>query len=128
MTFIMKQSGTGDVVPVPSGQYTAVLESVEEKEATGGQFSGVFRVWNFLADVNGSLLPVSGTSSVSNGNRTKTYQWLTAIMGSEPTLGVAVDPIGKKCLITVVQKDGFPRVDKVEHFSAPTELMPGVPR
>ena len=126
MSFTITQSGTGDVVPVPSGQYVASLLSVEVKE--GGSFSGQFRVWNFLADVNGEGLPVQGTSSISNGNRTKTYEWLTALMGKEPAIGETIDPIGRKCLVTVTQKDGYPRVSKVERFNEPESIIPGIPR
>ena len=114
-------------VPVPSGTYTATLESVTRKE---GGFAGKgFRVWRFLADVNGELLPAEGVTSLGTGPSSKTYGWLTAITGSAPAVGSTVeDPIGKRCLVTVIQKDGYPRVEGVDQFSAPEEVMPGVPR
>ena len=127
MPFQITRSGTGDVVPVPSGTYTATLESVSEKP--GGVNGAPFRIWSFLADVEGQVLPVEGVSSTNNGTRTKTYEWLTAIIGREPSVGETVeDPIGQKCRVTVIQKDGYPRVDGVFPFTAPEMTLDGIPR
>ena len=125
MTFTITASG-GAAVPVPSGKYVATLEGVEVRE--GGFDGGQFRIWKFLADVAGTLLPVEGISSMNNGTRTKSFEWLTAILGTEPKVGETVDPIGHKCIVTVGQKDGYPRVEAVAPFTAPEEVMPGVPR
>ena len=127
--FNFRQAGTGVVVPVPSGIYTATLLEVEER-TEGGFGNKGFRIWKFAADVNGQTLPVDGITGRANTNHEKnrSYQWLTAIMGEAPQLGVAIDPIGRKCLVTVGQKDGYPRVEDVKAFSDPQQVLDGVPR
>lgn len=128
MTFTFHKAGTGDVIPVPSGTYTASLTAVEERP---GGFQGKgFRVWKFVADVNGEALPVDGVTGIANSDHPKnrSYQWLTAILGAPPQLGVPIDPIGKRCLVTVGQKDGYPRVTDVLPYDEPQQVVAGVPR
>ena len=126
--FNFKAAGTADVVPVASGIYTATLLSVEERE--GGFQGKAFRIWHFAADVNGELLTVDGVTGAANTNHPKnrSYQWLTAILGQPPQLGVDINPIGSKCLVVVGQKDGYPRVEDVKPYSDPQRVLEGVPR
>ena len=127
MPFTITESG-GSSVPVPSGKYVATLQSIEEKDVQTA-FSTSMRIWHFLADVAGELLPVEGTSSTNSGTRTKSYEWLTAILGTAPTVGSTVDdPVGRRCIVEVGQKDGYPRVIAVSTYSEPEQVLAGVPR
>ena len=77
-------------------------------------------MWKFLADVAGTLLPVEGISSENTGTKTKSYEWLTALLGAAPQVGETIaDPVGRKCIVTVGQKNGYPRVEAVEAFTEP---------
>lgn len=125
--FQITASRGGNVVPVPSGKYKASLTSVERKE--GGNFSGEFLVWTFLADVAGELLPCEGVTSTNQTQKGKAYKWLTALLGREPAVGESLDPpVGNQCIVEVVQKDGYPRVDNVTAFSAAETVVDGIPR
>ena len=77
----------------------------------------------------GTLLPVEGISSENTGTKTKSYEWLTALLGAAPQVGETIaDPVGRKCIVTVGQKNGYPRVEAVEAFTEPAQVLEGVPR
>ena len=120
---------TAAAVDIAPGTYKGQLESVEVKptENFGG---GEYRQWNFLIEVDGKLLPVSATSSMNTGPRSKSYLWLTALLGRAPAAGETIeDPTGKTVLLTIGQKEnGFPRIDGVSPFVEPAATVPGVPR
>ena len=110
---------------IAPGTYKATLTEVSIKESETGQY----RLWDFLADVNGELVPVSGTSSTNTGPKSKSFQWLTALIGRAPQAGETIeDPIGKMVLLTISQKDnGFPKIDLLTAYVEPA-VTDGVPR
>lgn len=121
------QAGGPDIAP---GTYRGTLEKVEIGEGTFNGNTGPIRIWHFLIDVAGTLTPISATSSMGTGPKTKAYAWLTAILGTAPQAGTTVeDPIGKQVLVTVVKKDnGFPKIEQLTQYVEPASVTPGVPR
>ena len=122
----------GESKSLAPGTYKGQLieVSVKLKETKPG--SGVFdeyRMWDFVAEVDGELVPVSATSSMNTGPKSKAYQWLTALTGRAPQAGETIeDPIGKTVLLTISQKDnGFPKIDLLTAYVEPT-VTDGVPR
>ena len=86
---------------IEPGTYKASLAEVSIKEGESGQY----RLWDFLADVNGELVPVSATSSMNTGPKSKAFQWLTALTGRAPQAGEVIeDPIGKMVLLTISRR------------------------
>ena len=117
---------------LPPGTYKASLVEVSIRETESPPGSGniqEYRIWDFLADVNGELVPVSGTSSLNNSPKSKAYAWLTALIGYAPKAGETIeDPIGKTVLLTIGQKDnGFPKIEFLTAYVEPT-VTDGVPR
>ena len=110
---------------IAPGTYKGTLVEVAIKNGETGDY----RLWDFLADVNGELVPVSATSSMNTGPKSKAYQWLTALIGRAPQAGESIeDPIGKPVLLTISQKDnGFPKIDMLTAYVEPT-VTNGVPR
>lgn len=124
MTFEI-QAGV-DIAP---GTYKAQLERTEIK--AGGSFGdGKFRVWHWLADVNGEATPISDSTSLNTGPQSKAYARLTALLGRAPVAGEKLeDPTGKTVLLTIGKKDnGFPRIDAVGAFVDPQQTVEGLPR
>jgi hypothetical protein len=119
--------GAPDIAP---GTYKGTLEKVELGEGTFNGNTGPIRVWHFLIDVAGELMPISATSSMGTGPKTKAYQWLTAILGTAPQAGTVVeDPIGKVVLVTVSKKEnGWPKIEQLSPYLEPVQATPGVPR
>ena len=111
---------------IEPGTYKASLAEVSIKEGETGQY----RLWDFLADVNGELVPVSATSSMNTGPKSKAYQWLTALIGKAPQAGETIeDPIGKMVLLTISRKDnGFPKIDLLTAYVEPAQTKAGIPR
>jgi hypothetical protein len=113
-------------VDVEDGSYTASLESVIEDS---GQF-GKFRKWTFLVEAAGEILPLTALTSANTGPQSKSYQWLTALLGSAPKAGTVVEsPNGKRCIVTVSHNEkGFPKIDAVGPYVEPQQAVPGIPR
>lgn len=121
------QAGGPDIAP---GTYKATLEKVEIGEGTFNGNTGPIRVWHFLCDVNGTLVPISATSSMGTGPKTKAYAWLTALLGEAPKAGETVeDPIGKMVLLTVTRKEnGFPKIEQLTAYVQPATVAGDIPR
>ena len=130
MPFEITSGSNKDIAP---GTYKATLTEVSIKETESPPGSGTitqYRLWDFLADVNGQLTPVSGTSSLNTGPKSKAYQWLTALIGKAPQAGETIeDPIGKMVLLTISRKDnGFPKIDLLTAYVEPVQTEAGIPR
>lgn len=116
---------------IPDGQYTAVLLDVKEEK--GGQY-GPMRKWLFIADVpneEGAIeqQELSGLTSTNTGPQAKAYQWLAGILGTPLKAGMKVDPIGKRCILTVAENEkGFATIQSISPFIEPQQTLPGVPR
>ena len=111
---------------IPPGTYKAQLTEVSIRNGETGDY----RLWDFVAEVNGELLPISGTSSMNTSPKSKAYAWLTALIGRAPQSGEQIeDPIGKTVLMTISQKDnGFPKIDLLTAYQEPVQSELGVPR
>lgn len=111
---------------IPDGQYPATLEKVESE--TGSY--GPMRKWHWLIEVNDKIEPLSSITSANTGTRSKSYQWLTALIGRAPKAGERIeDPTGTRVLLTIQENEkGYPTVMAVAPYSEPQQVMPGVPR
>jgi hypothetical protein len=111
---------------IPDGTYTASLEKVEEGESQYGPY----RRWHWLIEAEGTLQTVTSVSSVHTGPQSKTYQWLTALIGTTPKSGETIeDPIGKRVILQLVKNEkGFPTVVSVAPFVEPQQVEAGIPR
>jgi hypothetical protein len=116
----------GGGVDIPDGTYTASLEKVEEGES---QF-GKYRKWHWLLEANGELQTISSVTSTNTGPQSKSYQWLTALIGRTPKAGETLeDPIGKRAILQLVKNEkGFPTVVSVAPFVEPQQVEAGIPR
>jgi len=119
-----KGAGKDAVAP---GTYKGILEKVSIAYTADGK---EYRMWDFMLDVNGVLTPLSDTSSMNNGPKGKTYQWLTALTGRAPKVGETIeDPIGKQVLVTVGRKEsGWPKIDMLTAYVEPAQTEAGIPR
>lgn len=116
-----------NTVDIPEGSYTATLERVEEAE---GNF-GKYRKWHFLIDVNGKLESLSSLTSANTGPKSKSYIWLTALMGGvAPQAGQTIeDPTGSRVIVRIAKNDkGFSNVVELLPFVEPAQVVPGLPR
>ena len=118
-------------VDIPDGSYVATLEKVE---ADKGNF-GDFRKWSFIVhDVTTEEgkqdLPITALTSANTGPQSKSFQWLTALLGAPPKAGTKIEsPTGSRCVVTITHNDkGFPKVETVGPFVDPQQTLPGVPR
>jgi hypothetical protein len=105
---------------IAPGTYKGQLVEVGIKNGETGDY----RLWDFVAEVDGELVPVSATSSMNTGPKSKAFQWLTALTGRAPQAGEVIeDPIGKTVLLTISQKDnGFPKVDLLTAYVEPAKV------
>lgn len=117
-------------IPTPTaiepGTYKAQLEKVETDE---GNF-GKYRKWFWIVEVDGKLESLSVLTSAHTGPNSKSYAWLTALLGRAPQAGETIeDPTGKTVLLAISKNDkGFNKVDAVMPIVEPTEVSPGIPR
>jgi hypothetical protein len=117
----------GTQLQVPDGTYPAVLESVIEE--SGGKF-GAQRKWTFLVEHDGKIDSLSGLSSTNTSPGSKSYQWLSALLGKEPQVGERYeDPTGTRVLLQLKKNDkGYMKIEAVLPFEEPQQVLPGVPR
>ena len=101
---------------VEPGEYPARFKSVEERvsEKNGRPF---WR-WEFDVDVGGEIHTTTGTSSTSFSPRSKSYEWVSAILKRKPAGGESVewaDLAGMHCLLILglSEDEEFNTVDKV---------------
>jgi len=122
MPFEITQSGPD----IKDGTYPAVLESVKEDS---GQY-GKFRKWTWLIEHENKIEPLTCYTSALTSTGSKSYRWLTGLLGKEPQVGERYeDPTGTRVLVSVIRnKNNFPTVDEVTPFTEPQQVMPGVPR
>lgn len=115
---------------IPAGVYTGVLEKVEVLPSINPQYPGEFRKWHFLVDVNGSLQPITATSSLNTGPQSKSYTWLSALLRRDLKAGESIpDPVGQRALITVADnKKGYSTIMSLAPIAEPEQVVPGVPR
>ena len=116
-----------DIAP---GIYKGVLEKVEVLPSTDERYPGDFRKWHFLLDVEGTLTPITATSSLNNGPKTKTYRWLKALIRTDIKAGATVpSPVGQSAQIKVTRKpNGYAGVEDVLPLAEPEQVVAGVPR
>lgn len=123
-------------VDVPDGVYTAMLEEVEEGDGSFGKY----RKWHFLVDVPSDklgkpagtveIVPLSALTSINTGPQSKSYKWLTALLGGAPQAGTAVaSPNGSRAVVTVTHNDkNFPTISDVGPYVDPVKSGDGIPR
>ena len=96
-----------EVKSLPAGIYPARVSNLETKTTD----AGTFRIWSF--DVGGEK--VTASSSMMFGPKSKTYKWVTALIGRTPVPGEKLEVIGLPCqLHLIVDEDsGYNKVDTV---------------
>ena len=121
MTFEIPQT-----IVIDDGTYPGVLERVESDQ---GQF-GTFRKWHWLVDHDGKVDPLSVITSGNTGPQSKSYKWLTALLGRAPQAGEKLEtPAGTRVLLKIGHNEkGFATVLEVLSYSEPQQVMEGVPR
>lgn len=117
-------TGGSNVAP---GTYKGQLIRVEAGIPTS---FGNARKWYFLVDVNGSGEELTALTSENTGPQSKTYGWLTALLGRAPQAGETIeDPTGKTVLIQVEKNEkGFPKIVAVLPHVEPQQVEAGIPR
>ena len=104
-----------DIAP---GVYVVTLTSISEQRTIlpqTGPNAGkevTLRDWTFALE-DGS--EIQGSASIASGPKSKTYAWLTALLGgTPPTIGASYSPsqlIGRMALATIaVPDDGWPKI------------------
>ena len=114
-------------IEIADGTYPAILERVEPYNHP--QY-GDGRKWHWLIEHEGKMDSLSSITSGNTGPKSKSYQWLTALLGRAPKAGEEIeDPTGTKVLLQITHNDkGFPTVAAVLPFSEPQQALPGIPR
>ena len=98
----------GDMADIPEGTYPAILTGLNVKHSD--KFDSDFRVFTFTL-ANGTV--VEGSASMRTNPKSKGGRWIAALLGRKPAEGEKVSVIGRACLVTVVEADGWPKVDAV---------------
>jgi hypothetical protein len=119
---------------IPPGNYKAQLAGTQIK--SGGKFKspdnpdGEYRIWDWLVEKDGELVPFSDTTSIGTTPKTVTFARLTALLGRTPEVGEEIeDPTGKTIVLQIGKKEnGWPKVDSVGPYVDPQQTLPGVPR
>ena len=96
-----------EVQSLEPGIYDATVTNLETKTTD----AGTFRIWSF--DVGGEK--VTASSSMMFGPKSKTYKWVTALIGRTPIPGEKLEVIGRPCqLHLIVDEDsGYNKVETV---------------
>jgi hypothetical protein len=83
------------------------LTKLELKEIEKGAYAGdTIRIWTFQVDVDGVLEKVTGSSSLAFGQKSKAYQWFSAIVGRPPIFGEkGVVMAGLPCRLHLIVDD-----------------------
>jgi hypothetical protein len=113
-------------VDIKDGTYPATLEKVEASE---GQY-GTMRKWHWLVENGDKIDSLSVITSANTGPQSKSYLWLTALLGRAPQAGEKLeDPTGTRVLLQIGHNDkGFPTVLAVHPYQEPQQTVPGIPR
>jgi hypothetical protein len=93
------------------GIYPAHVTGLETKTLDDGT---TFRIWSFVIN-DGENTKVSASSSMAFGTKSKTFKWVTSLIGRTPVPGEKLDVIGLPCqLHLIVDEDsGYNRVEAV---------------
>ena len=112
---------------IADGTYPGTLERVEPYNHP--QY-GDGRKWFWLIEHDGKLDSLSTITSGNTGPKSKSYAFLTGLLGRAPKAGEQIeDPTGNKVLLQITHNDkGFPTVAAVLPFSEPQQELPGIPR
>ena len=112
---------------IADGTYPGTLERVEPYSHP--QY-GDGRKWFWLIEHDGKLDSLSTITSGNTGPKSKSYAFLTGLLGRAPKAGEQIeDPTGNKVLLQITHNDkGFPTVAAVLPFSEPQQELPGIPR
>ena len=110
-----------EVHSLPAGIYDAKVTNLEVKTTD----AGTFRIWSF--DVGGEK--VTASSSMMFGPKSKTYKWVTALIGRTPVPGEKLEVIGLPCqLHLIVDEDsGYNKVDTVSPSTGAARAAPAAP-
>ena len=102
-----------EVRSLPAGIYPARVSNLETKTTD----SGTFRIWSF--DVGGEK--VTASSSMMFGPKSKTYKWVSALIGRSPVPGEKLDVIGLPCQLHIIvdEDSGYNKVEGVLPASNP---------
>lgn len=113
-----------EVKSLEPGIYPARVTGLEVKTTD----TGTFRIWSF--DVGGEK--VTSSSSMMFGPKSKTYKWVSALIGRSPVPGEKLEVIGLPCqLHLIVDEDsGYNKVESVLPVgsSTPAPAAPIAPR
>jgi hypothetical protein len=94
---------------LPAGTHEARVTAVETRESK--KTGQAYRWWEFTTEDGRSI---SAISSMNVGPKSKSGQWIAALLGRQPVMGESVEVIGLPCLIGVsVDEEGFSQVDTV---------------
>ena len=123
MTFEIADSGFPGDLP---GSYKAQLLRTEFVETSFGKG----RKWYFLVDVNGEGHEASFLTSMHTGPNSKTYAWLSALLGRSPQAGEKLpDPTGKTVILQLDKNEkGYPKVVALVPHVEPQQVEAGIPR
>jgi len=96
-----------EIEAIDQGIYNATLRKVSLKKIESGQYAGnTIRIWTFDVDVNGVPQEVTSSSSLNTGPRSKSYAWLSALLGRAPVPGEkGLDPTGRPCRVHLIIDD-----------------------
>lgn len=96
-----------EVQALDPGIYPAKVTKLETKTTD----SGTFRIWSF--DVGGETITAS--SSMMFGPKSKTYKWVTALIGRTPVPGEKLEVVGLSCQLHIIvdEDSGYNRVEAV---------------
>ena len=111
-----------EINALEEGIYPAKVAKLEVKETE----AGTFRVWTF--EVKGASQPVTATSSMMTGPKSKTYKWLSALIGRKPTPGEkGIQVVGQLCQlhISVDEDTGYNKVEAVLPASGAPKVVGG---
>lgn len=100
-----------EVQALDPGIYPANVTGLEVKTLDDGTS---FRIWSFaIKDELGTK--VTASSSMAFGSKSKTYKWVTALIGRTPIPGEKLEVVGLSCqLHLIVDEDsGYNRVEAV---------------
>lgn len=116
----------GGGIDIPDGTYPATLEKVEEGESTFGKN----RTWHWLVELEDRIESLSVFTSANTGPQSTAYKWLTALLGEAPKTGQTYeDPTGTRVLVQIIRNEkGYPKIAAVMPYTAPQQVMEGVPR
>lgn len=111
---------------IPAGTYKAQLLKVETGQ---GQF-GSQRKWFWLVNVDGKGEELSVLSSTNTSPSSKSYKWLTALLGKAPQVGETIeDPTGKTVMLNIGPNDkGYPTILDIIPIVEPVQTEAGIPR